>query len=168
MGDLTYTLTFYSLAALTVTAAAGVVLKRHLVHSALLLALTFIGVAGMYLLLNADFLASVQLLVYNGAVAIIIVIGVMLTQWGDMKNSNPSNRMGFGAAVVTGLILVFIVAAISLTPWKVASVPPPQETAAAIAHILLNDYAIAFETAAVLLLVAMIGAIVLAKGVDEA
>lgn len=167
MGELAYTLAFYFSAALTLTAAAGVVMKRNLVHSALLLALTFIGVAGLYVLLSADFLSAVQLLVYNGAVAVIVVIGVMLTQAGEMKNSNPSNKMAFGAALVTGFILAFITAAILLTPWKISPAAAPQVTAPAIAQLLLSDFAIAFEAVAVLLLVAMIGAIILARGVDN-
>ena len=167
MGEMAYTLAFYFLAALTLAAAAGVIMGRNLVHSALLLALTFIGVAGLYVLLAADFLSAVQLLVYNGAVSVIIVIGVMLTQTGDMKNSNPSNKMAFGAALVTGLVMAFIVAAIMLTPWKISAVPAPEVTASAIAEILLSDFAIAFETIAVLLLVAMVGAIILARGAEK-
>ena len=167
MGEMAYTLAFYFLAALTLTAAAGVIMGRNLVHSALLLALTFIAVAGLYVLLAADFLSAVQLLVYNGAVSVIIVIGVMLTQTGDMKNSNPSNKMAFGAALVTGVVMAFIVAAIMLTPWKISAVPAPEVTASAIAEILLSDFAIAFETIAVLLLVAMVGAIILARGAEK-
>ena len=168
MGEMAYTLAFYFSAALTLVAAIGVISSRNLVHSALLLALTFIGVAGLYVLLSADFLSAVQLLVYNGAVAVIIVIGVMLTQAGDMTNSNPSNKLAGGAAVVTGGIMALIVGAIMLTPWKISTVAAPEATAPAIAQILLSDFAIAFEAAAVLLLVAMIGAIILAKGGDQA
>ena len=164
MGEYVYTAAFYFSAALTLGAAAGVVMKRNLVHSALLLALTFIGVAGLYVLLSADFLSAVQLLVYNGAVAVIVVIGVMLTQAGDITNSNPGNKLAFGAALVTGCILALVVGAILLTPWKLSSLPAPDVTAPAIAQILLSDYAVAFEAAAVLLLVAMVGAIILAEG----
>ncbi len=167
MNEMAYTLAFYFSGALTLAAAIGVIVSRNLVHSALLLALTFIGVAGLYVLLSADFLSAVQLLVYNGAVAVIIVIGVMLTQAGDMENSNPNNKLGWGAAIVTGGILSLIVAAIMLTPWKLSPLGAPQETASAIANILLSDFAIAFEAAAILLLMAMIGAIILAKGGDQ-
>jgi NADH-quinone oxidoreductase subunit J len=101
MGEIIYTAAFYVLAAITLLAAAGVVFNRNLVHSALLLALTFIGVAGLYVLLQADFLAAVQILVYSGAVAVIIVIGVMLTRWKSVATSSPSNKLGWGAAVAT-------------------------------------------------------------------
>lgn len=155
---------FYLLAAVVLAAAAGVVFRRNLVHSALLLAVTFIGVAGLYILLAADFLAAVQLLVYNGAVAVIVVIGVMLTQKGDMKNSNPPNRMGRGILAVVVLLAAGMLAAVLTTKWPVVAHPAPGETAAAIAGLLLGEFAIAFEAAAVLLLAAMIGAIILARG----
>lgn len=158
---------FYLLAAVVLAAAAGVIFNRNLVHAALLLALTFIGVAGLYILLAADFLAAVQLLVYNGAVSVIVVIGVMLTQKGDMTGSNPPNRLGAGTAVVVGLLAAALIAAILGTKWKISAVPVPEETAEAIAGLLLGDFAIAFETAAVLLLAAMIGAIILARGGDK-
>lgn len=155
---------FYLLAAIVLAAAAGVVFRRNLVHSALLLAVTFIGVAGLYILLAADFLAAVQLLVYNGAVAVIVVIGVMLTQKGDMKNSNPDGRLGRSALVVAALLAGGLLTAALKTNWPAAVKPMPAETAGPIAALLLGDFAIAFETAAVLLLAAMIGAIILARG----
>ena len=161
------TFMFYLLAVLTLAAATGVVFMRNLVHSALLVALTFIGVAGLYALLQADFLAAVQILVYNGAVAVIIVIGVMLTQKGDMKGSNPSNRLGKPAAVVCTLLTACLLWAVLATTWAISDKPAPQETAGQIAGLLLGDFAVAFEAAAVLLLAAMIGAIILAKGVQR-
>lgn len=166
-GDMIYTAVFYLLSGLILTAAAGVVLNRNLVHSALLLALTFIGVAGLYILLAADFLAAVQILVYNGAVAVLVVIGVMLTQQGDMANSNPVNRLGIPAAVVTGGVIAVLVFAVMSTPWKLSGLAAPHQGTAALAAELLTDYVVPFEVAAVLLLAAMIGAIILAKGVDE-
>lgn len=165
-GDLIYTIAFYALAALCLAAAAGVIFQKNLVHSALCLALTFIGIAGLYVLLQADYLAAVQLLVYNGAVAIMIVIGVMLTQQGDMGNSNPSNKLMLPAAVVTAALLGVSGWAIYATKWTVSS-QVPGVSLDAITKLLFNDYAIALEAAAVLLLVAMVGAITLAKGADE-
>ena len=72
-----HTLAFYMLAGITLAAATGVVFKRNLVHSAFLLSVTFLGVAGLYMTLEAEFMAAVQALVYSGAVAILVVIGVM-------------------------------------------------------------------------------------------
>ena len=165
-GELIYTVSFYVLAALCIAAAAGVIFQKNLVHSALCLALTFIGVAGLYVLLQADYLAAVQLLVYNGAVAVMIVIGVMLTQRGDMANSNPFNNLMIPAAVVTAALVGVAGWAVYCTKWTIAG-QSPAISIEAIAMLLFNDYAVAFEAAAVLLLVAMVGAITLAKGADE-
>lgn len=166
-GEVIYTAAFYVLAGIALLAAAGVVFMPNLVHSALLLALTFVGVAGLYVLLQADFLAAVQVLVYSGAVAVIVVIGVMLTQRGEMKQSNPHNRLAAIAAVVTGLLTAVIVWVVLATPWQISTAAAPNETIPAIATALFRDYAVPFEAAAVLLLVAMIGAIILAKGAVE-
>lgn len=168
MGDLAYTISFYVLSAITLLAAAGVIFKRNLVHSALLLALSFIGIGGLYLLLHADFLAAVQILVYNGAVAVIIVIGVMLTRWQNLDNSSPGNNLGLIGGIMAVLVTGIILLAVTSTPWAISATAAPQVSAPAIAAILLSDFAIAFEAAAVLLLVAMIGAIMLAKGADKA
>ncbi|KYZ77421.1 NADH-ubiquinone oxidoreductase [Anaerosporomusa subterranea] len=165
-GDVVYTVAFYALATLCLAAAAGVIFQKNLVHSALCLALTFVGIAGLYVLLQADYLAAVQLLVYNGAVAIMIVIGIMLTQQGDMAKSNPSNRLVIPAAVVSIALLAVSGWAVYGTKWTVSS-QAPATSLEAISKLLFNDYAVAFEAAAVLLLVAMVGAITLAKGADE-
>lgn len=167
MGEIVYTAAFYVLAALTVAAAAGVVFNRNLVHGAFLLALTFIGVAGLYVLLQADFLAAVQILVYSGAVAVIIVIGVMLTRWQNVADSSPVNKLGWGGAVAAVLLTVIIVCAEVATPWKLAAASGPSATAPAIAAVLFSDYVVAFEAVAVLLLVAMVGAIILARGAEK-
>lgn len=165
-GDVVYTVAFYALATLCLAAAAGVIFQKNLVHSALCLALTFIGIAGLYVLLQADYLAAVQLLVYNGAVAVMIVIGVMLTQQGDMAKSNPSNRLVIPAAIVSIALLAVSGWAVYATKWTISS-QSPAISLDAISKLLFNDYAVAFEATAVLLLVAMVGAITLAKGADE-
>lgn len=166
-GDLVYTLAFYVLAALCLIAAAGVIFNKNLVHSALCLALAFIAIAGLYVLLQADFLAAAQVLVYNGAVAVMITIGVMLTQRGDIKESSLSNKLVIPSAVVTLAMLAVFGWAILSTPWGISSEKPLETTVASLAKLLFGKYVVPFEVAALLLLVAMIGAITLAKGADE-
>jgi NADH:ubiquinone oxidoreductase subunit 6 (subunit J) len=156
---------FYLLAGCTLASAAGVVFGRNLVQSAFLLALTFLSVAGLYLMLDAEFLAAVQAIVYSGAIAILIVIGVMLTQQEDMRSSNPSNRLfwvgGLTALSVTGLI----VWAVLSTVWKTANHPPV--LAGDLGRRFLTDFTVPFEAVALLLLAAMIGVVVLVKGGKE-
>lgn len=166
-GDVVYTIAFYVLAALCLLAAAGVIFQRNLVHSALCMALTFVGIAGLYVLLQADFLAAVQLLVYNGAVGVMIVIGVMLTQRGNMADSSPVNRYVLPGAAVIGGMLAVTGWTIYGTVWTVSPDKPAEASMAGMAKLLFNEYAVAFEAVALLLLVAMIGAITLAKGADE-
>jgi len=116
-----HTLAFYALAGITLAAAAGVVFKRNLVHSAFLLSVTFLGVAGLYMTLEAEFLAAVQALVYSGAVAILVVIGVMLTQRDDMSRSNPPNTMiaaGALAAIAIAGVIVRAVLGDTLENWQ--------------------------------------------------
>lgn len=157
-------LLFWLLAAITIAAALAVVLLKNIVHSALYLVLTFAGVAGLYILLQAEFLAAVQLLVYAGAVAILIVFAVMLTRRGDIKASNLFNINYLAAGVVSlALFMVIIFGAARMT-WTAAPAPAPANNVAAIANAFLGRFAIPFEVAAVLLLVAMVGAILLARG----
>ncbi|QJW46995.1 NADH-quinone oxidoreductase subunit J [bacterium BFN5] len=167
MSELGSTVAFYSLAAITLASAIGVVRKSNLVHSALLLALCFVGVSGLYVLLHAEFLAAVQLLIYSGAVAVIVVLGIMLTQRSNMNDTNQSNDRSRWAVGVCGLIALLLLSVIATTPWHISIAMAIENSAPFIARMLLTEYMIAFEVAAVLLLAAMVGAIVLAKGVDE-
>ncbi|MBR5163173.1 MAG: NADH-quinone oxidoreductase subunit J [Schwartzia sp.] len=159
---------FFLFAGLSLLFACGVVFFRNVVHSALSLTASFICVACLYISIGADFMGAVQILVYGGAVAVLIVIAIMLTRRENMAHSNPSR--GFlqhaGAAVVTGLFLLGMAAVAVLSPFR--SAPQPLGDAApGLADLMLSHYVLPFEVAAVLLLVAMIGAILLAKGADE-
>ena len=161
-GSLMHSLAFYFLAGAALAAAAGVVFKRNLVHSAFLLSVTFLSVAGLYMTLEAEFMAAVQALVYSGAVAILVVIGVMLTQRSDMSRSNPPNRMLAAGGMATVTIVGVIVWAILETPWKTGK--GTVISAADIGRRFLTDFAPPFEAVALLLLAAVIGAVVLFKG----
>lgn len=167
MNELMYNIAFYILAGITIASAMGVVMKPNLVHSSLLLALCFIGVAGLYVLLEADFLAAVQILIYSGAVAVLIVLGIMLTQRSSMDETNQNSGWRKSSAIVCGFFVVVILVVIGITPWQYSVALPVQDTPGVIAQLLLTDYMVAFEAAAVLLLAAMIGAIALAKGGNE-
>ncbi len=159
------TVAFYFLAGVTLAAAIGVVTRRNLVHSAFLLALTFLGVAGLYMLLEAEFLAAVQALVYSGAVAVLMVIGVMLTHRENMNQTNPPNGMILAGAVAALSVVGTILWAVLSTTWKVgkvATVPVSD-----IGRRFLTDFSVPFEAVALLLLAAVIGAVALFKGGRE-
>lgn len=157
---------FYVLAAVILGSAILVVTLKNLVHCVLWLAVTFIAIAGLFMMLNADFLAMVQILVYAGAVCIMVVFAIMLTQRKDMSTSNLFNaqfKVAGLVAFLTALVSGFLGAR---TAWTVSAAPVPPKTVEAIAELLLTKYVIPFEVAALLLLVALIGAIILAKEVQ--
>lgn len=159
-------LAFWGLAAVTLLAAVLVVYLRNLVYSVLWLAVTFLGIAGLYLLLDADFLAFVQVLIYAGAVCIMVIFAVMLTQQGGMGRTSLFNRqLQVAGPVVLAVVAVMAGLAGVLDRYSVSAVPVPADTVGQLAVMLLSKYVIAFEVAAVLLLVALIGAIVLAREV---
>ena len=158
---------FYFLAAVTIIGALGVVQSPNVVHSALFLVLSFIGVAAIYFSTGAEFLGAVQLMVYSGAVAVLIVMAIMLTRRDSMAQSNPSQKLF--RRVVTGLLaggFFFLIGlGIVLSPLPDGDLAP-SAGAHEIAQRMLGTYVLPFEIVAVLLLVAMVGALVLARGGD--
>ncbi|MDQ0287576.1 NADH-quinone oxidoreductase subunit J [Desulfofundulus luciae] len=159
------TAAFYLLAATILGSALLVVMLRNIVHSVLWLAVCFVAMAGLFLTLDADFLAAVQVLVYAGAVCIMVVFGIMLIQRGDMGSTNLFNSQTKAAAGVVALVLVVCGYLAATTPWVSPAVAVPEKTVENIAEIMLSKYVIPFEVAAILLLVALVGAIFLAKEV---
>lgn len=156
---------FYLLAFVILGSAILVVMLRNLVHCVLWLAVSFLAVAGIYVLLDADFLAVVQILVYAGAICIMMVFAVMLTQRKDMKSSSLFNSQFWSAGLVAFLTAVLSAYLAVRTVWISNVMPVPPRTAEEIATLLLTRYVIPFEVAALLLLVALIGAIILAREV---
>jgi NADH-quinone oxidoreductase subunit J len=156
------TLVFTLLAGLALGSAGVVAFSKNIVHSALALLGTFLGVAGMYITLSADFLAATQILVYVGGTLTLILFAVMLTaRIEDMKLSNPSQGLmvGFGLVSVVLLVLGKIAAT---TAWTIDKAPDVPSTAK-LGHALLSTYLLPFEVGSVVLLAAMIGSVVLAR-----
>lgn len=163
------TIVFFIFAILAVAGAWGVVTSKNIVHSALYLIVSFSGVAVLYILLNADFLAAVQLLIYTGAVAIMIIFAVMLTLRGDVSESNPANRhWGWGALISAVVFVMIALVTFGNADWRVPAAPwTSSGSASDLSVLMLNNYMIPFEVAAVLLTVALVGAVILAKGAKE-
>lgn len=158
---------FWIVAGITVIAALAVVNLTNLIHSALWLIVAFIGVAATYLILEAEFLAAVQVLVYAGAISILIVFGVMLTRRGDIRESNLFTKYRLTGGVVSLALMVILVSIISKSHWTTDLSPVPDNNIGLLAQNLLGQYVIPFEVAAILLLVALIGAIIIAKEVRD-
>ncbi len=156
---------FGVLAFLVVSTALGVVLLSSIVYSAFLLGGVFISISGLYVLLNAGFVAAAQILVYVGAVNVLILFGIMLVN--KSEEFVPLKNVWLGriatAAVCFGLFAL-LGAMILATPWTLSSAPAAGDNATlVIGQHLFSDFLLPFELASVLLLMALIGAIVIAR-----
>ena len=158
---------FWVFAILTVGSAAVVVSARSLIYSAFALLFTFFGVAGLYVLLGADFLAAAQLLVYVGGILVLLLFGVMLThRIYDLDLRTEKTQLVPGLIIAGGLFV--IVAAVAFkTQWPEVE-RPPASTTDEIGRMFLGEYLLAFEAASVLLLVALIGAAMIVRRKKDA
>jgi NADH:ubiquinone oxidoreductase subunit 6 (subunit J) len=157
---------FFLLAFGVVGAGIAVVTLRNIIHSAVAMMICFGSLAGMYALLGAPIVAAAQVLIYLGAISVIILFAIMLTQAGDANLPAPFHRQ-VPIAVVVALAIVGLVGwAVIQTDWTVA----PEAAGAAveaIATAIFTTYALPFEIISMLILVAIIGAIFLARRPEE-
>jgi NADH-quinone oxidoreductase subunit J len=157
---------FFVLAIGVVGGGLAVVTLRNIIHSAIAMMVCFGSLAGMYLLLGAGIVAAAQVLIYLGAISVLILFAIMLTQAGDANLPAPFQRQAPVAALVA-LAIVFLVGwAIVSTDWQNASVIIAVDLNK-LAAAIFNDYALPFEIVAFLLLAAIIGAIYLARRPEE-
>ncbi len=164
MGDLAFSAAFFVLAASTVGSALATVTVRNIFHAAMFLAVSFVSVAGLYITLQADFLGIVQILIYAGAVGVLMVFAIMLTHRPEQGNQPSGIRAS--ALLVAALLAIVVVWVVVQTAWPQSNAQPLQDTVPALADALFGPYVLPFEVASVVLLAAMVGAIVLARG-DE-
>jgi NAD(P)H-quinone oxidoreductase subunit 6 len=156
--------TFAILSVLMLGAALGVVLFANIVYSAFLLGGVFISMAGIYILLNADFVSAAQILVYVGAVNVLILFAIMLVnKREDFKPlKNGWIRQGSTAVVCAGLFALLSAVSI-VTPWSISTITPLASSVVPLAKHFFTDFLLPFELASVLLLMSMVGAIILAR-----
>lgn len=157
---------FIILAVMMVGSALGVVLFDNIVYSAFLLGGVFISISGFYILLNADFVAAAQILVYVGAINVLILFAIMLVNKQEDYSKIPRRWIRQGStALVCGGLFALLGTMVLITPWKLSTVSPAAvgNSVVAIAKHFFSDFLLPFELASVLLLIAMIGAIVLAR-----
>ena len=156
-------LAFWFLAAVLVGSALAVVLSKNLFHAVLWLALALTGTAGVFLLLEAEFLAAVQLLLYAGGVITIVVFAIVVTERlvGE-RITHTSRRIG-GGAVVSLALLGLIVNAITSRPLAVTRPPAADDVTKTVGEAVLTRFVLPFELLALLLLAAMLGAIYFAR-----
>ena len=158
-----FDIAFWLLAIVSVVAALAVVALRDIFRAALSLVLCFITVAGIYVTLSADFLAAVQILVYVGAISILLILGIMLTR--DVQLGSPTNKLRLPAFLAAIVFLGTMSWAVLNTNWQISPGDPLEATTATLATKLFGEtgYLLTVEIAAALLLAAILGAIVLAR-----
>jgi NADH-quinone oxidoreductase subunit J len=165
---------FVVFTAMTLGGGLGVVSSRNLFHSALFLILSFAGVVGYYVLLDAGFLAVVQLLIYIGAIAILILFAIMVSRGLMAERQTQRNQQWWIAAMVAFLIFIVLLVVVLQVDWPIADDQALAAPSAAVSPDesplgldLLGPYVIPFEVASVLLLVALVGAIILARDTES-
>jgi len=159
------TILFYIFAAVTVLAALNMVLQRTPVYSALSLIVVLCSLAVVYLLLGAEFMAVIQVIVYAGAIMVLFVFVIMLLNAGREKPSHRSRVAKWIGAPLIGAFLVEMLLVIweQFPPTRAASPAPLDGSPVAIGHLLFRNYVLPFEVTSILILVAVLGAVVLAK-----
>jgi NAD(P)H-quinone oxidoreductase subunit 6 len=159
LGDLL----FFVIAGVTVVSAAGVAFSPNIVHSAFSLMGAFMGVAGLYVFLAADFVAVIQVLIYVGGILVLMLFAVMLThRIADVRVSNRSVGRLPALAIIVFVGVVMGRAAVNAN-WHHVAAGTPTPTTYAIGNAFLGEYVLPFELASVVLLAALIGAVVLSR-----
>jgi len=154
---------FFLLAALAVAGAVSLILQRHPIHSALSLIVVMMALAALYLLLGAEFIAAVQIIVYAGAIMVLFVFVIMLLNAGEEERTNLSRMaryVGLPLGIFFLLQLAYWIA--RAAPSAVAAPPGPAGTRR-LAMMLFQDFVFPFELTSILILIAILGALVLAK-----
>jgi NADH-quinone oxidoreductase subunit J len=158
-----YDIIFYIFAIITIISAGVVAFSKNIVYSAFSLLFTFSGVAGIYVLLGADFLAITQLLIYVGGILILVIFGVMLTTNASNVEVSTQSLKALPATIVVAVVAALLVSMMISTKWKQGEAPVPGTTVTEIGELLLTKYLLPFEIASVILLVAIMGAVFLAR-----
>ena len=161
--DVIVSIVFYVLAALMLVGAVGMVFARNMIRSALLLILVLGGVAMLYVLLSADFLAVAQLLVYVGAIAVLMLFAIMLTPNQVDLSGGTTEAQKISAALTAIVVAAISIGVVVTHPWNLRSSALNIETTERIGMLLLNTYVLPFWIASILLTVGLIGAIVIAR-----
>lgn len=155
---------FYFFAIITLVSAGIVVFSRNIIYSAFSLLFTFFGVAGIYILLNADFIAVAQLLIYVGGILVLLLFGVMLTNKVISVDIKTGTVQTLPASLLVAMTAGSLCGIFYVTDWKIVqSVPEVSTTTYSLGEMFMTTYLLPFEVASVILLVALIGAVMIAR-----
>ena len=157
---------FYLIAALAVAGGLGVVLARNTVYAALFLILALLAVAGIYILLASEFLALVQVLIYAGAITVLLLFALMLTRVGDLEETMVGAQWPI-AGVTSLLLMGILIVTVSTSDWPGDDGMITRIPFETMGEALFRQWAAPFEIASLVLLIALVGAIVLARDEEE-
>ena len=159
-----YNLAFFFFAVVTLASAGIVVFSKNIIHSAFSLLFTFFGVAGLYVLLNADFLAVTQLLIYVGGILVLLLFGVMLTNKVISVDLKTGTMQTLPASILVAMLAGSLCGIFYITDWRTyESAKPLETTANKIGELFMTSYLLPFEIASIVLLVALVGAAMIAR-----
>jgi len=154
---------FLILAAVTVAGAVSLILQRHPIHSALSLIVVMVALAGLYLLQGAEFVAAVQIIVYAGAIMVLFIFVIMLLNAGEEERTNVSRLARF-VGVPLGIVFLLEVAYwIGRATAHLGTAPPEMVSTRDLSSLLFREYVFPFELTSFLILIALLGALVLAR-----
>ncbi len=156
---------FFVLAALAAIGAVSLILQKHPIHSALSLIVVMIALAGLYLLLGAEFVAAVQIIVYGGAIMVLFVFVIMLLNAGIEEHTSISKMAGAPGLLLVVALAGFVAATIARSTEDIQATSQTGELASTlgISNMLFKDFVYPFELTSFLILVAVLGATVLAQ-----
>jgi NADH-quinone oxidoreductase subunit J len=157
---------FIVLAAFAIAGAVSLLAARHPIHSALSLIVVMVALAGLYLLQGAEFIAAVQVIVYAGAIMVLFVFVIMLLNAGEEERTSMSRvarYVGIPAGIYLTVQLAWWTARALAGEMSQATPPADSQATRKLAHLLFRDYVFPFELTAILILVAILGAVVLGR-----
>ncbi len=162
-GDIFIQIAWWLMTLCALGGAIGVAMSNSLFHSALFLVLSLFGVAGYYVLLSAGFLAVVQLMVYVGAIAILILFAIMFSRQVMSPREDATNHQWFISVVVVAVLFAILMVLVNNINWPITTAVPAPDTIAQLGQAFAGSYLIPFLVVGVLLSVTLIGAIFLAR-----
>lgn len=148
---------FYIISALVLGGGVAILFSRRLIRAVVYLLVSLFGVAGLYILLHADFLAALQVLVYIGGITVLMVFGLMLTGPGQAQNPRDDRLKAISAGVSSLVAAVMLLLIVRRSHWPSGEPLPAEGSTAELGKLFLTDHVFSFEIASVLLLVVLVG-----------
>lgn len=154
---------FFALAVIAVAGAISLILQRHPIHCALSLIVVMVALAGLYLLLGAEFISAVQIIVYAGAIMVLFVFVIMLLNAGEEERTNYSRMAAYFGVPLAVVLAAGLAWWVSTGSQALAALPGAVTPTRDLATALFTEFAFPFELTSILILIAILGAIVLAQ-----